>query len=110
MTTRPQRPENHFVIVWEFYVSARKRRAFERVYGPHGDWVKLFRTADGYIRTELVRDLKSPNRFLTLDYWLSRREYETFRRKNRETYLAIDRNCEALTRREAEIGRFTTRP
>jgi hypothetical protein len=46
-----------FTVVWEFRVPARQRRAFEKTYGPEGAWVQLFRTGEGYVRTELLRDL-----------------------------------------------------
>ena len=95
-----------FVIVWEFHVTASKRGAFETAYGPQGRWAKLFKTGAGYIRTELIRDLTSPTRYLTLDYWQSRGEYEAFRKKNVEAYALIDEKCEALTTKEIEVGRF----
>src|SRR5690242_20654494 len=37
-----------FVIAWEFQVKAEHREDFERAYGPSGDWLKLFRTGEGY--------------------------------------------------------------
>lgn len=101
------KPQRAFVIVWEFHVPTGKRRAFEVAYGPEGDWVRLFKTGVGYIRTDLIRDLNSANRFLTLDYWRSLRDYEEFRKKNRDAYFAIDQKWESLTTKEAEIGRFT---
>jgi hypothetical protein len=109
MTTRAPKRENSFVIVWEFYIHARKRRAFERAYGPQGDWAKLFQARNGYVRTDLVCDLNSLNRYLTLDYWASHREYENFRKENAQAYRAIDRKCEALTTKETKIGEFKTK-
>jgi heme-degrading monooxygenase HmoA len=102
----PGKRETSFVIVWEFYVRSSKRRAFERAYGPDGDWANFFRTGTGYIRTDLVRDRNSPDRYLTLDYWKSRGHYEKFRKKNQKTYLARDHECETLTSKETRIGEF----
>jgi heme-degrading monooxygenase HmoA len=96
-----------FVIVWEFRVHLIKRRAFERSYGSEGDWAKFFRTGRGYLGTELLRDWQQPDRYITLDYWKSRRHYETFKKQNRKTYQLIDERCEALTTRESEIGQFS---
>ena len=41
-----------------------------------------------------------------MDLWLSREKYENFLREHEEEYKAIDRECEALTLREREIGSF----
>lgn len=95
-----------FIAVWEFQVIADKRRAFERVYGPTGDWAKLFRRGEGYIRTELVRDRDVPGRYLTLDFWTSRLAYQKFRRQNLANYKAIDKRCEAMTQSERCLGEF----
>jgi heme-degrading monooxygenase HmoA len=95
-----------FVIVWGFLVKAGKWREFERVYGPKGAWVKLFRTGKGYIRTELVRDLETAGRYLTLDVWDSRKAYLSFKRKNRAEYHVIDEKCASLTEAEALLGTF----
>ena len=101
--------ESTFVIVWEFRINSRKRRAFERAYGPGGEWAKFFRKGKGYIATELVRDSQQPDRYITLDYWKSREHYEIFKRQNRKMYEMIDARCEALTTQEHEIGQFTRR-
>ena len=95
-----------FTAVWEFHVSRDKRRAFERAYGPNGDWAKLFRRGEGYIRTELIRDRHVPGRYVTLDFWTSRLAYQKFRTQNLAAYKAIDKRCEALTQSEKCIGEF----
>jgi heme-degrading monooxygenase HmoA len=105
--TPPRKKEHCVVVIWEFHVYPSKRRKFELAYGPNGEWVGLFHAVRGYIRTTLIRDLAAPNRYLTLDYWQSRRDYESFRQKNAQAYSAIDRKCEALTSREIELGWFT---
>jgi quinol monooxygenase YgiN len=93
-----------FVVVWEFRVKSGKRREFERVHGPDGDWAKLFRRGEGYIRTDLIRDLKTPGRYLTLDLWTSREAYARFQKENRDEYRAIDERCASLTENEAKVG------
>ena len=113
MTTPGQRSqiESHstFVIIWEFLINPRKRRAFELAYGPDGEWARFFRKGSGYLRTELIRDSQKPERYITLDYWKSRKHYETFIRQNRKMYETIDETCEILTTRELEIGKFSRR-
>lgn len=96
-----------FVVVWEFRVRATKRRAFERAYGPDGEWAKFFRRGKGYIATELMCDSQQPDRYLTLDFWKSYKHYEQFKNQNREIYRLIDERCESLTATESEIGQFS---
>lgn len=95
-----------FVIVWEFRVRAGKRKEFERIYGPRGAWAELFRTGKGYIHTELVRDLETPGRYLTIDSWSSREAYLSFKKKNRAEYELMDDKCASLTEREVLVGEF----
>jgi ribosomal-protein-alanine N-acetyltransferase len=99
-------PGCHFTAVWEFHVRPDKRRAFERAYGPNGDWAKLFRSGEGYIRTELIRDRHVLGRYVSLDFWTSRLAYQKFRTQNLAAYKAIDKRCEALTQSEKCIGEF----
>jgi hypothetical protein len=40
--------------------------AFERLYGEHGAWVRLFREQPGYLRTVLLRGERHGH-YLTLD-------------------------------------------
>lgn len=99
-------PQATFVIIWEFRINPRKRRAFERAYGRDGGWARFFETGKGYLGTDLIRDARESNRYLTLDYWKSRASYERFRKQNRKMYEIIDARCEALTTQEVEIGKF----
>src|SRR5262249_16889648 len=99
-------PRCHFTAVWEFFVSPRKRRAFEKAYRAGGDWARLFRTAEGYIGTELVRDDARPGRYVTLDFWTSRLDYLRFKRQNAAAYQALDKRCKSLTESERLVGEF----
>jgi len=95
-----------FVVVWEFWVRSGAEGEFERAYGPDGAWVRLFSGDPAYGGTKLVRDAGEPRRYLTLDYWASAAAYESFKRDYVVQYGEIDRQCEKLTEREEEIGRF----
>jgi quinol monooxygenase YgiN len=95
-----------FVVVWEFRIRRGKRGEFERIYGPDGAWAKLFRSGEAYIRTDLIRDLKAPGRYLTLDVWTSHEAYARFKKENRAEYRAIDEKCASLTESEVQIGEF----
>ena len=104
--TKEEARGTKFVVVWEFRVRAGKGREFEKIYGPDGVWAEFFRRGKGYIRTELMRDLKTPRRYLTIDVWTSREVYLRFKRKNRIEYQAIDESCGALTESEMKVGEF----
>jgi quinol monooxygenase YgiN len=95
-----------YVYLWEFLVAADAVAAFERAYGPSGDWVLLFRRAPGYLHSELYRDLLNPQRFVSADRWESRAAWEEFRTRFAAEFEALDARCEALTLRETELGRF----
>jgi heme-degrading monooxygenase HmoA len=95
-----------YLIVWEFRVKAGPQTQFEQVYGHDGTWAQFFRRSEGYLGTELVQDLKDSARYLTLDFWTSQSAYERFREQHLPEYQAIDRQCEAMTEGEVELGRF----
>ena len=94
------------VIVWEFAVSDEHREAFEKAYGPEGDWAILFRTAPGYRGTELLRDEHVTGRYLTIDRWDTAEDFAPFKERSSETYEAIDRKFESLTYHEIKLGTF----
>jgi [ribosomal protein S18]-alanine N-acetyltransferase len=95
-----------FIVAWRFAVRPEHRRDFERAYGPYGDWVRLFHTGDGYIKTELHRDPENPSHYLTLDFWRSPEQYDAFRERERAAYHSIDARCEHLTENEELLGDF----
>lgn len=101
------RPESWgYLIVWDFRVQAERQRHFEEIYGPDGAWVQLFRRGEGYLGSELVRDLEQTGRYLTMDFWKSRSAHERFRERFLAEYEAIDQQCEQLTEAEVKIGEF----
>jgi heme-degrading monooxygenase HmoA len=97
-----------FVILWEFRVKHDKLYEFRRAYGQDGDWDRLFKRAKGFVRTELLRDRDDRNRFVTVDTWESRRDYDEFRSTFDDEYMRTDSHTEAFTEAEARIGIFET--
>jgi heme-degrading monooxygenase HmoA len=94
------------VIVWEYEVRPEQVAAFEALYGPDGDWTRLFGKGDGYVETLLFRDTGRPTRYLTIDRWRSRAAYEAFVSSSRSLYAALDRRGDALTVSERRVGTF----
>lgn len=86
------------------------RRSLERLYGPEGDWVRLFRSGDGFLKTELLQDSAAPSRYLTIDRWTSQPAYEAFRQSHTEQFQAIDQQGDLLTTRETPLGVFLLTP
>ena len=99
--------ETGYVYLWQYRVRSESIAEFERIYGPHGDWVQLFQKYAGYIRTELYRDLQTPGRYLTVDYWQSAEAYRAFRQASTLEFDALDRACEKLTTQEVFLGEFS---
>jgi len=95
-----------YVVVWEFRVATGKEAEFIEKYGPNGIWARFFRNGQGYIRTELVRDVADSRRFLTLDYWRSEDEFVRFREGNLAEYERLDKEFERLTEQETQLGAF----
>ena len=97
-------------IIWEFRAQRGREDEFERVYGPQGDWANFFRGGEGYLGTELERDIETLGRYVTIDRWASAAAYEDFRSRNLREHEAFDRRCESLTEQELYIGSFLTMP
>lgn len=95
-----------FVYVWEFIVRTAKQREFEKAYGPQGEWVKLFSQGKGYLGTELHQDQANPMRYITIDYWRSRQDRDTFRLKFAREFQRLDALCESFTVQEKFMGDF----
>ena len=95
-----------YLIAWEFRPRPGSEKEFEKAYGPNGLWAQLFARNQGFIATELNRDLKDPHRYLTLDLWASRDAFERFKAEHQSEYQVLDQQCEALTDQETELGRF----
>jgi heme-degrading monooxygenase HmoA len=95
-----------FLALWEYEVKPGYEKRFEKVYGPDGDWARLFRSDSHYHQTRLVRDSFRGGVYLTLDFWETRAAYEEFIAQHKKEYKAIDAIGEELTARERKLGWF----
>jgi heme-degrading monooxygenase HmoA len=93
-----------FVALWEFEVKPGLEKRFLKVYGPEGDWAKLFRKDSNYQETRLLHDSEHPAIYLTLDFWASRQAYKQFMATHAAEYEGLDAAGEELTLREKKIG------
>ena len=108
-------------VVFEYEVLPEARAEFERVYGPEGEWARFFRSAEGYLGTDLHtpveataddrsgslgEDPKPGARFLVVDRWVSEQAYAAFLAGHEAEYERRSRDTAPLYRRETRIGAF----
>ena len=93
-------------VIWEYEVHPDQAAAFERFYGADGAWARLFRTLDGYLGTDLLRDASRPARYLSVDRWISSIAYEAQLGRVRVAYERLDAEAAELTVRERRVGTF----
>ncbi|MEO8500285.1 MAG: antibiotic biosynthesis monooxygenase [Vicinamibacteria bacterium] len=94
-------------IVWEFVVKPDCVEAFDRAYGPDGDWARLFAAYPGYQGTSLLRDSLNPRRFVTIDRWETMRHRSDMLHGTRDEYERLDAEFELWTESEREVGTFS---
>ena len=92
-----------FCAVFSYEVADRP--AFERAYGPDGEWARFFAGGEGYLGTEL---LAAGDRYLLIDRWTARDAYESFLGAHREEYERRSAEAETLYVREVRVGEFDT--
>lgn len=95
-----------FVYIWRYAVRAGMKEDFLKAYCQDGEWAQLFSTDPSYIRTDLLKSSDDADVYMTVDYWTSRDARDAFREKHRVAFDALDRKCEAYTKRETLIGDF----
>ena len=108
-------------VVFEYEVGSEMHAEFERVYGPDGDWARFFRSAEGYLGTDLHAPVEAPAddpsgsrgedpkpdaRFLVVDRWTSEQAYAAFLAGQEAEYERRSRDTARLYRRETRVGVF----
>ena len=108
-------------VVFEYEVGSETRAEFERVYGPEGEWARFFRSAEGYLGTDLHSPVEAPAddpsgsrgedpkpdaRFLVVDRWTSEQAYAAFLAGHEAEYERRSRDTARLYRRETRVGVF----
>lgn len=93
--------------IWRFRVQRSMTEAFERAYGPRGDWARLFARVEGYAGTELLKVHDDAATYLTIDRWDDEDHYRRAKATLADDYAALDRRCEAYTCEETWLGLHT---
>jgi heme-degrading monooxygenase HmoA len=94
------------VVAHVFSYEVRDAEEFERVYGPEGEWAQFFRTGQGYVGTELLRDVENPGRYLVIDRWESRAAYNAFAADHRDEYMRRVDDTRFYYEQELRFGSF----
>jgi heme-degrading monooxygenase HmoA len=89
-----------------FSYEARDPDEFERAYGPDGEWPAFFAAGDGFVGTELLRDVENPGRYLVVDRWASREAYQAFVEAHRDEYMRRVDDTAYLYDSELRFGTF----
>lgn len=95
-----------YTVIWQYDVAPDRASEFEAFYGSAGPWVDLFRRADGFVETLLLRGVETPGRYITLDRWETAAAYARFQSDRRDEYATIDASATSLTSAERCLGSF----
>ena len=93
-----------YLILWQYTVDLSRMDSFERAYGPQGEWAALFRRAEGYLGTSLLREVGGDPTYVTVDRWKSAAAYDAFRTAWESDYRALDERSRTLSAREVRLG------
>jgi heme-degrading monooxygenase HmoA len=94
------------VIALVFRYDVRDAAAFERAFGPEGEWAQFFRQGRGYVGTELLHDLDEAERYLVLDRWESHDAYNAFVAEHEQEYLRRTDEARVHYVQELRFGTF----
>jgi heme-degrading monooxygenase HmoA len=94
-----------YVILWRLRPHPSRESEFLAAYGAGGSWERLFRSASGFLGTELLRG--SDGAYLTIDRWESEDAHRAFREAAGRDYEALDADCAAFTLEESLLTAVT---
>jgi heme-degrading monooxygenase HmoA len=94
------------MIALVFSYEVRDAEEFERAYGVEGDWAEFFKQGQGYVGTELLRDVEAPGRYLVVDRWESAEAYNAFASEHRDEYMRRVDDTRFYYEQELRLGTF----
>ena len=95
-----------FAYIWQYTIEPTSRPAFLDAYEAKGEWARLFSHDPSYIETVLLQDEEDENRYVTIDYWKSKSDRDSFREKYSVEFDSLDTRCEEFTTEEEFLGDF----
>lgn len=97
---------DRFAYIWEYTIEPGRREKFLAAYNPEGEWAQLFSRDSSYIQTKLIQDINDEDRYVTIDYWKSKADRDSFRERYSNDFDNLDNRCEAFTQQEVFLGDF----
>ena len=95
-----------FAYIWQYTIDPTRRLAFLAAYNSGGEWAKLFSRDPSHIETMLLQDDGDQNRYVTIDYWKSKADRDSFRERYSVEFESLDSKCETFTKEEQFLGDF----
>lgn len=95
-----------FVVLWEFDVKSEYVDRFTLAYAANGEWGRLFAKDSKFRETRLLQNISEPLRFVTMDIWESRADYEHFLNEQADAYRDLDAKCAVWTTAERHLSSF----
>ena len=95
-----------FAYIWQYQINPAHKSDFLAAYGPKGEWAELFSRDPSYLGTRLLRDIEDENRYVTIDYWVSRSDRDSFRKRYAAEFSELDSRCEEFTQNEQFVGDY----
>ena len=93
-------------VVCEFVIKEEARGQFELAYGPGGLWSKLYAQRAGFRGTTLMRDMKNPGRYLTVDLWDTEAQRDQTLSECKTEYSYLEATLADWSESKTEVGIF----
>jgi hypothetical protein len=97
---------DRFAYIWRYTIDPTTRSDFLAAYNPKGEWVRLFSRDRAYIETKLLEDADDENAYVTIDYWRSKADRDSFRERFAIEFDSLDSKCEGFTKDERFLGDY----
>ncbi len=95
-----------YSVVWKYIVEKENQKEFEKEYGNHGTWTKLFSNSKNYVGSFLKKSIEVHNTYLLTDTWTEKKKYQVFKKENQKIYDELSSEFEILYQKEEKIGEF----
>ena len=95
-----------YSVVWKYVVEKKNQPKFEKEYGDHGTWTKLFRNSKNYVGSFLKKSIEINDTYLLTDTWTEKKQYEIFKKENQKIYEELSSEFEILYKKAEKIGEF----
>ena len=95
-----------FAYIWRYTINPAQRSDFLAAYNPKGEWAQLFSREPSYIQTVLLEDAEDETQYVTIDFWKSKADRDSFRKRFSVEFDSLDSKCEAFTKEEQFMGDY----